>query len=225
MLLVTRHNTTYWGFTPSWGFWWVCSRIRGWCQQQPFASNPCHGVLLYQWRLELAHCLWVLHFTEFYPWPIYWPIVPALANSCCTCKTTDVKEMRRRHLGTMSLERQFWDRKQEKWAWTLLHGKAWGSRHFCFQNVIPWVFFVTGLMVGQRKTSAIVWLSIIMEKWPCLAFIPIQAVCSFFGVEKCRSCSLFLSVNLMIRFFMGEMGVKHWISSLKLLLSLWNFYV
>lgn len=39
-----------------------------------------------------------------------------------------------------------------------------GSRHFCFQNVIPWVFFVTGLTVGQRKTSVIVWLSIIMEK-------------------------------------------------------------
>lgn len=102
------------------------SRVWGWCQQQPFASNPCHGVLLYQWRLELAHCLWVLHFTEFYPWPIYWPIVPALASSCCTCKTTDVKETRQRHLGTISLERESWDRRQEEWAWTLLSGKAWG---------------------------------------------------------------------------------------------------
>lgn len=41
-----------------------------------------------------------------------------------------------------------------------LVGRHRGSRHFCFQNVIPWVFFVTGLMVEQRKTSVMVWLSI-----------------------------------------------------------------
>lgn len=45
-----------------------------------------------------------------------------------------------------------------------LVGRHRGSQHFCFQNVIPWVFFVAGLMVEQKKTSVIVWLSIIMEK-------------------------------------------------------------